>query len=282
MPRAGLTESAGTEKPVNLLCGSAVVLTATDLWPETPMTARPSPVFLTAAWRWLAVLNFDVDPGMLRPHVPRGTELDLWQGGALVSLVGFRFLDTRLRGWPIPCHRDFDEVNLRFYVRRRTDDGWRRGVVFLREVVPRPAVAWVANRVYHEQYVCRPMRHELQIPQSATDRGRVQYDWRDAGQWLSLSVEIAGWPRPLAPGSEAEFILEHYWGYTRQPDGSTLEYAVEHPRWQAWPATAATFTGDGTSLYGPDFAATLRQPPCSALVADGSTVSVRAGKDAQG
>jgi uncharacterized protein YqjF (DUF2071 family) len=236
------------------------------------------PVFLTAAWRWLVVLNYEVDARLLAPFVPRGTELDLWQDRALVSLVGFRFVDARLRGWTIPFHQEFDEINLRFYIRRRTDDGWRRGVAFLREVAPLPAVACVANWVYHEHYAIRAMRHDIALPQSPSDHGRVSYSLRDAGRWLTLSAEIAGQPQPWLPDSEAEFILEHYWGYTRQPDGSTLEYAVEHRPWRIWETTAATFTGDGTRLYGPDFAAVLRHPPRSAFVADGSNVAVRAGR----
>uniref|UniRef100_A0A7C2NWE4 DUF2071 domain-containing protein n=1 Tax=Schlesneria paludicola TaxID=360056 RepID=A0A7C2NWE4_9PLAN len=239
---------------------------------------HPPPTFLTAAWRWLAVLNFDIDPGVLQPYVPRGTELDLWQGRALVSLVGFRFLETRLRGWPVPLHQQFSEVNLRFYVRRPVGGGWRRGVVFLREVVARPIVACVANWVYRENYVCRPLRHDIRIPDSPDSVGCLRYAWRDHGQWMSLQVELRGSPGPLIPGSEAEFVLEHYWGYSRWSDNSTLEYQVEHPSWRTWPATAAEFVGDGSRLYGDQIAAALRRPPCSAFVAEGSAVTVREGR----
>src|SRR5690606_40211851 len=98
-------------------------------------------------WRRLVMLNYDVDPAVLRPLVPHGVELDTWEGRYLVSVVGFQFLDTRLLGVPVPFHRDFDEINLRFYVRRRADDGWRRGVVFVKEIVPRRALAAVARAV---------------------------------------------------------------------------------------------------------------------------------------
>jgi uncharacterized protein len=224
------------------------------------------------------VLNYEVEARLLAPFVPRGTELDLWEDRALVSLVGFQFLDARLRGWAMPFHQQFDEINLRFYVRHWTGDGWRRGVVFLREVAAMPLVACVANWVYHEHYAVRAMRQDIALPSSPVNHGHVAYSLRDAARWLTLSADITGEPTPLVPDSEAEFILEHYWGYTPQPDGSTQEYAVEHRPWRTWETTAATFTGDGTRMFGPDFAAVFRQPPRSAFVADGSDVVVREGR----
>src|SRR5918996_5117390 len=119
--------------------------------------------FLTAEWRDLVMLNYEVDPQVLARRVPPGTELDIWQGRALVSVVGFRFLRTRVLGLPIPFHRDFEEVNLRFYVRRQAEDGWRRGVVFIKEIAPRWAIATVARVVYNENYAARPMRHRIEL-----------------------------------------------------------------------------------------------------------------------
>ena len=97
--------------------------------------------FLSAVWRNLVMLNYEIEPDILRPLVPQGVELDSWKGKYFVSLVGFQFLDTRVLGMPIPFHRNFEEVNLRYYVRRRVEKGWRRGVVFVKEVVPRWAIA---------------------------------------------------------------------------------------------------------------------------------------------
>src|SRR4051794_25256625 len=101
--------------------------------------------FLTAEWRLLVMLPFPLHPAALTPLVPAGTELDFRDGRTFLSLVGFRFLKTRVRGVPVPGHVDFDEVNLRFYVRCKTADGWRRGVTFVKEIVPRRAIALVAN-----------------------------------------------------------------------------------------------------------------------------------------
>lgn len=235
--------------------------------------------FLTAQWRHLAILNYQIDPAVLSPRVPRGTELDLYDGKALVSLVGFLFCQTRVWGVPVPLHRNFEEVNLRFYVRRAAAEGWRRGVVFVKEYVPRRAVAWVARRLYGENYVAVPMRHEIELaaddPQA---RRSVCYQWFDGGEnRLSLSADGPGALAPL--GSEEEFVVEHYWGYCGHRDSQrpTVEYQVEHPRWNIWPAQAAEFVGNAQHLYGPEFAAALSMPPDSAFLADGSAVTVYRG-----
>jgi uncharacterized protein YqjF (DUF2071 family) len=236
------------------------------------MAMRP---FLTADWRHLAMLNYAVDRAMLEPFVPAGTELDLWQGRALVSLVGFRFLKTRLQGWTVPFHQDFSEVNLRFYVRREGDDGWRRGVVFLKEIAPKFAVSWIANALYHEHYVTLPMWRRIQLPASPLDRsGRIVYGWRRRQAVCELQAEFSGLPRPLERGSEEEFVAEHYWGYTRRRDGTTVEFRVEHPPWRIWKAERAAFTGEASELYGAALARVLRGAPSSALVAEGSKVTM--------
>src|SRR5581483_1944128 len=174
-------------------------------------TAQPAGRFLTAGWYHLVMLNFPVEPAALAAHVPAGTELDFWHGTTYLSVVGFQFRDTRLLGVPIPFHRHFPEVNLRFYVRRRAPDGWRRGVVFVKEIVPRRMVTWVANAVYNENYVTLPMRRHVALPGAATP-GSVRYEWCLGGRWYGVSAAMEGAPRPLAPGSAEEFITEHYWG----------------------------------------------------------------------
>ncbi|HYR11042.1 MAG TPA: DUF2071 domain-containing protein [Longimicrobium sp.] len=238
--------------------------------------ARPAAPFLTAEWRWLAMLNYEVDPALLRPLVPAGTELDAWGGVTYASVVGFMFLDTRVLGIPIPFHRDFEELNLRFYVRRKGPEGWRRGVVFIKEIVPRFAIAAVARVVYNENYVALPMRHRLGI--DVQTGGMVEYGWRLRGRWCGVRATVRGPAGRLAEGSEEEFITEHYWGYARQRDGGTVEYQVEHPRWNVWRAESSSLDCDVAALYGPAFAEPLSAPPRSALVADGSAIVVRKGR----
>lgn len=219
------------------------------------------------------MLNFEIAPDVLRPLVPAGTELDAWQGTTCVSVVGFRFVSTRVLGVAVPRHVDFEEVNLRFYVRRRAADGWRRGVVFVRELVPRRLIAWVARLGYNEPYRVLPMRHVIDRRMNGTPV-RLRYEWRRgrAWEWLALRVEgDAGLP---GPESEAGFITEHYWGYTRQRDGGTVEYRVEHRPWRVWNATEPELRCDPAELYGAPFAEALRSRPRSAFVAEGSPVTV--------
>ena len=236
----------------------------------------PKP-FLTAEWRYLAMLNYAVDPALLERLVPSGTELDRFDGKTYISLVGFRFLRTRVCGIRIPFHADFDEVNLRFYVRPKRPGPMRRGVVFIREIVPRFAVAKVAQVAFHENYIALPMRHRIAEPVSEDGRVQVEYGWRHAGKWNSLQVETAGRPGLADEGSLEQFITEHYWGYAAQPGGGCLEYQVEHERWRVWKAGTARFKGDPAGLYGPQMAACLNREPDSAFLADGSAVTVYSG-----
>ncbi len=240
-------------------------------------------IFLTAEWRYLLMLNYDIDPDLLRPFVPQGTELDQWNGRTYASIVGFLFQKTRLLGVPIPGHTDFEEVNLRFYVRRRGPEGWRRGVVFIKELVPRWAIATVARVVYNENYQALPMRHRLEIGSAESDDAldtavHLAYEWRFQGRWQGIQATTTGPSAAIADGSEAEFITEHYWGYAAQRNGGTVEYQVEHPRWRVWQVSDYHFDCDVAELYGPQFADPLSQTPTSAFVADGSAVIVRKGQ----
>jgi uncharacterized protein YqjF (DUF2071 family) len=240
------------------------------------MQAEPSArSFLTARWEWLVMLNYAVDPAILAGRVPPGTELDTWNGNCLVSMVGFLFLDTRLLGLPVPFHRRFEEVNLRFYVRRATGGELRRGVVFVKEIVPMPAIAWTARLAYNENYVALPMAHHLDV--SGPEK-TVAYTWQYAGQTNRLALRTHGPAYLPEPDSQESFISEHYFGYARQRDGSTLEYRVEHPQWRVWQGQVAQFDCAVAQLYGPEFVEALHQPPHSLFLAEGSAVTVRGGQ----
>jgi uncharacterized protein YqjF (DUF2071 family) len=232
-------------------------------------------LFLTAEWRNLAMLNYVVNPDLLYGLVPAGTDLDCWNGKTFVSLVGFRFLHTRILGMRLPFHCNFDEVNLRFYVKRLVGKEWRRGVVFIREVVPRWAIAAVANAVYNEKYVALPMSHNIDHHEVGLD---VEYQWRSRGKANRLKICVKGEAQVPPPESEAHFITEHFWGYTAQRNGSCMEYQVEHPSWSVWDASIAGFEGDVTEFYGAEFAAVLQRKPDSAFLAAGSFVAVYRGQ----
>jgi uncharacterized protein YqjF (DUF2071 family) len=235
------------------------------------------PVFLTADWKYLAMLNYEVNPMVLSPFLPQGTELDQWQGKYFVSVVGFLFQNAKFGRLSVPFHRNFEEVNLRFYVKRLSENEWRRGVVFIKEIVPRWAIAWTARTFYNENYVALPMSHKI-LYEASGSVSEVSYAWKlPGGPRNHLVVVVKGEPAAAEVNSQAEFITEHYWGYARQRDGGTLEYQVEHSKWKIWPIETARLDCDVRELYGDKFGAYLKNPPVSAFLAEGSAVSVFKG-----
>ena len=227
--------------------------------------------FLTAEWRKLALANYVVNPDVLLPYLPYKTELDIWQGKCYVSLVGFMFVNTRLLGVPIPFHTNFEEVNLRFYVRYKDGNEWKRGVVFIKEIVPRHAIAFIANTLYKEHYQTMPMRH---LWQQNNGVQLVQYDWKYNQKWQSIQVNASLQTQAIDEGSETEFITEHYWGYTQIDAQQTYEYQVTHPRWEQYAVKNYQINVDFGLVYGKDFAFLNQLEPHSVMLAEGSGITV--------
>lgn len=218
--------------------------------------------FLTAEWRDLALANYAVDPARLKDRVPDGVELDLHDGLCFVSLVAFHFRNTRVRGVAIPGHVNFEEVNLRFYVRR----GDRRGVVFIKEIVPKPAISWVARTLYGEPYeTWRCCRID------------TEYRWEKGAREHRFAVVPATEGDLPAPGSHAEFITEHYWGYTRRGPGRTDEYQVTHPQWPHFAVNSHVIDVDFGAVYGSEWADLSQANPHSVIFARGSEIAVYPG-----
>lgn len=227
---------------------------------------------MQAEWRDLLMVNYEVDPALLKPYTPAFTELDLWQGKALVSMVGFMFKETRVMGIKWPFHVNFEEVNLRFYVRYFDGKEWKRGAVFISEIVPLPLIPLVANNLYNEHYKAMPMRHSVQPAADSTTQ--YFYDWKFRKRWNRLGATVSNTFAPMEANSAEAFIFEHYWGYNRVNEKSTIEYAVEHESWNVAQVTDVVFDADVAELYGAGFAPYLKQP-YSAFFAKGSEVAVR-------
>lgn len=236
--------------------------------------SKSSSAFLTAEWRKLAIANYEVESKTLLPFLPAGTELDLWEGKCYVSLVGFMFLNTKLKSIRIPFHSNFEEVNLRFYVKRKSETVWKRGVTFIKELVPKPALTIVANMVYKEKYQTLPMRHSWTADNSTMD---IEYGWKKKS-WNRLKVLVENKERPILAGSEEEFITEHYWGYTRLNNLQTSEYEVQHPRWTGYKVLSYDIDVDFASVYGGSFSHLSSQNPVSVMLAEGSPIVVKAGR----
>ena len=231
-----------------------------------------SQIFLRAEWRNVAVLTYTIDPAALQPHLPKGLRLDLWEGKALVSLVGFQFLRSRILGIRIPFWGSFPEVNLRFYVSRNTPQGEeRRGVVFVKEIVPYRIVAAIARGLYNENYHAMPMSQTVVT-------GSAEYRWQTGERENRLAVTAGGLPRLPDDESLDTFIVEHHWGYSRNRDGATIEYEVGRLPWRTYPIGSYEVDVDIAGLYGPEFADALSQPPMSVVLAEGSKVTVSFGQ----
>ncbi|TKC10060.1 DUF2071 domain-containing protein [Pedobacter polaris] len=232
-------------------------------------------IFLSADWRKLALAQYEVDKEILLKYLPPFTELDDWQGKYYVSLVGFMFLNTKLKGFHIPFHGNFEEVNLRFYVKYKDETGvWKRGVVFVKEIVPKPAITFIANTVYKENYQTLPMKHCW-----ITNNNElfVEYAWKTKN-WNTFSVTANRNSEPIAIASEEEFITEHYWGYTKIGSNITSEYGVEHPRWEMYPVKDYKIDVDFERNYGIDFGFLSNAKPDSVMLAEGSAIYVKKGQ----
>ena len=227
--------------------------------------------FLTAEWRKLALANYEVEPGLLTEYLPARTELDFWNGRCYVSLVGFMFKNVRLLGLCIPFHTEFEEVNLRFYVRHKSADEWKRGVVFVKEIVPKRALSFVANSVYWEHYETLPMRHRWE---ASGETQLVDYAWKKRGRWHAFQVETELAKQPIPEGSETEFITQHFWGYTKVNARKTFEYEVTHPRWEAYPVLRHAIDVDFGTVYGEQFGFLNEVVPSSVMLAEGSAITV--------
>ncbi|MCI5058465.1 MAG: DUF2071 domain-containing protein [Flavobacteriales bacterium] len=230
--------------------------------------------FLNAEWRKLLIVNYEIDPNILKPYIPKGTELDIWNDKCYLSVVGFMFLNTRILGVKIPFHINFEEVNLRFYVKRKVGSEWRRGVVFIKEIVPKKAISVIANSVYNENYITLPMKHDIR----QTNELFVQYQWKFEQEWFGIKVSASNESKRIAVDSEEEFITEHYWGYTKKNDSSTYEYEVGHPRWKSYSIIGYSVDLNFSKMYGSDFEGLNHQTPVSVILAEGSEINVEKAK----
>lgn len=215
------------------------------------------------------MMNYVVPKKVLLPYLPNGTELDEFDGKCYVSFVAFHFLHTKVKGIGFPFHRNFEEINLRFYVKFKENGMYKRGVVFISELVPKRMIAFIAKFIYQEQYTYAPISSSV----TETDKRSLHFNWGKQKNY-SLTVETENKAEPIKTGSKEEFIFEHYWGYTGLSNNRTGEYLVEHPRWNIYPVTGYSISADFGLMYGDEFSFLNNAEPGSVFVAEGSAVSV--------
>lgn len=223
--------------------------------------------FLSAYWENLILINYEVDPNILKPYIPKGTQLDSFNGKYYVSIVGFMFKDTKVLGLKLPYHINFEEVNLRFYVKHND----KRGVVFIKEIVPKSLITLVANSIYHEHYQTNKMKHSW----SENDNHKeFQYQWKLNQQWQSISVKTEKQTSNIKDNSEEQFITEHYFGYTKHKN-KTFEYEVTHPTWKQLKVIDFDININFEANYGEHFKILQTLKPTSVILAKGSKITVK-------
>lgn len=229
--------------------------------------------FLVANWENLVVATFETDKELLQPYVPPGTELNDWNGRYCMSLVGFMFSHTCLLGIPCPFYRRFEEVNLRFYVRRKEGNNWKKGVVFIKEIVPAALIGWAGKLLYRENFISLPMQHAIYTGDNSQ---HVEYYWKIRKQPNYLKIQAS--LLPIMPGDNTlpAFISEHYTAFTRKGTDDTLSFAIQHAPWKIYPALAFDMRLDAAALYGDGFATSFRGKPLAAFLMDGSRTTVSA------
>lgn len=226
--------------------------------------------FLKAEWRKLLMVNYQINPEVLKPFVPNGTELDFYNDKCYISLIGFMFKNTKLLGLKIPFHINFEEVNLRFYVKRKENGVYKRGVVFIKEIVPKPAITFVANTIYNENYETLPMKHEWNEKDGNLN---ISYQWRTNGKWNLIEAIVKNEQLEIKDNSEIEFISEHYLGYAKNKV-QTTEYEVKHPKWKYYPLKSYNVNVDFLASYGKAFEFLNNLQPASVFLLEGSEISV--------
>ena len=230
--------------------------------------------FLTAVWRNLIMANYVTDPALLQKYLPAYTEPDSYDGDHYVSLIGFLFKNVKLHGVALPFHTNFEEVNLRFYVRYKENNLWKRGVVFIKELVPRRMISFVANTLYGENYATHNMKHIFTETQNELS---ISYKWKVGNKWNHISCIAEKNPEHIVEGSAEEFITEHYWGYTFINNACTGVYEVKHPKWRIHRVRNYNIVCSTKQLYGEAFEAPLNQKPQSVFLAEGSPIQVMKG-----
>lgn len=223
-------------------------------------------VFLTARWENLVLCTYRVDPDILKTLMPPGLEADTIDGAAFISLVAFDFLDTKVKGIKFPFHVNFPEINLRFYVKSLQ----RRGVVFIKEFVPRTLIALFARIIYNERYEGISMKDQMTVGETIS----LTHTIKRGGKEYSLNLKAENKPFMPPANSTEHFFKEHEWGFGTNKIGEPLFYKVEHPLWDVYPIKEFSHDFDFGKVYGPGWAFLNTLEPHNVTFASGSAVKV--------
>ena len=227
-------------------------------------------IFLTARWENLVLITYKVKPDMLLPFIPAGLEPDTINGNGFISLVAFDFFDTKVKGVKIPLHVNFPEINLRVYVKNKD----KRGVIFIREFVPRFFISLTANKIYNENYKSASIKSHIEKNGSVF----LSHTLKLKGKEYSINLQADNKPFQPAIDSTEHFFKEHEWGFGVNKKGQTLIYRVEHPFWEVLPVRKFEHNFDFGAIYGNEWKSLNSEEPYNITFAKGSEIKVFEGR----
>jgi uncharacterized protein len=230
---------------------------------------------LRAEWNNIIMANYAVPKELLLPYVPYKTELDFFEGETYVTLAGFMFLNTQMLGFDVPFHSNFEEVTLRFYVRSNHSLAAKRGVVFIKEIVPKYAITLLANTVFGQNYTTLKMKS---FHQDMGDYMETGYEWKYQDKWNKLTAKAVKRSTPIRQNNFNEFIADHYYGYRKNGETKTYQYEVEHEHWETFNVIEYSVDCDFGSLFGKEFSILNKEKPKSVFMLKGSEIRIHQRK----
>lgn len=226
---------------------------------------------LRAEWNNIIMANYAVPKELLLPYVPYKTELDFFESETYVTLAGFMFLNTQMLGFDIPFHSNFEEVTLRFYVKSTRGLAAKRGVVFIKEIVPKYAITLLANTVFGQNYMTLKMKS---FHQDMGDHMETAYEWKHLDKWNKLTAKAGKRSTPIRQNRFNEFIADHYYGFRKNGETKTYQYEVEHELWETFNVIDYSVNCDFGSLFGNEFSILNKEKPKSVFMLKGSEIRI--------
>ena len=228
-----------------------------------------------AEWREIVVINFEIDPKLLRNFIPPKTELDFFNETSFVTLMARACKNVKPYGWPIVFAKSIDQILLRFYVKRKVGDTWRRGVCLIRDYLPKRKASFFLNWMFKHSFTQVPIKRTSSNFESGlpTQLPTVEYQWTTGDYVNHIKVNARSQMRQQEQETKESFVLDHHYGYTVK-EGKTYEYYVEYSPWAMWDAQSGSFDCDTENVFGRPFVRALKQRPASVFLARGSDVII--------
>ena len=204
--------------------------------------------FMAQKWENLLFLHWPVSKESLESTIPEDLEVDLFEGEAWLSVVGFRLSELRIKPFVQIPWKDFSELNLRTYVR---DQAGRRGVWFY-SLDSSDLLAVVGARLlYGLNYRYASIDHNQKndfieyTSETKSKRGGIKGSISSSSPAMKMVGEMA------KAGTLNYFLLERYRFWSKQTYRGKLSSAqVRHRPYDAVCLDQADYQGELFSCQG--------------------------------